>query len=56
MEQSSLLIKTSCQNLSTFFLIRLEKLINIHRPLKSEALQYELHEIDAVSTEIFSPG
>lgn len=56
MEQSSLLIKTSCQNLSTFFLIRLEKLINIHRPLKSEALQYELHEIGAVSTEIYSPG
>lgn len=49
---SRLLIKTRCQILSTFFLIRLEKFINIHRLLKSEGLQYELCETDAVSTEI----
>lgn len=54
MEQTCLLIKTSCQILSTFFLICLEKLINIHRPLKSEVLQYELHGIDAVPTAIYS--
>lgn len=48
MEQTCLLIKTNCQILSTFFLICLEKLINICRLSKSDALQYELHEIVTV--------